>query len=258
MDRAFYLQTSRIEDRHWWFVHRRLLVHDWLADWARGLDGPTRALDIGCGSGGNLPLLGELCDEVVGLDRSTTALELAREKQPSGELVEADANEFGARFAPRSLDLISIFNVLYHQWIESESRVLTQVRDALRPGGRLILTEPAFPILFRRHDVIDHGARRYRRKPLMKLVEGAGLRVLRTSYFNSVAFPPALALAALEKLLGGSERPSPGDVGELRVPPQWLNGSIVAALGIERALLQHVRLPIGVGVALLAQRSTRE
>ena len=54
-----------------------------------------------------------------------------------------------------------------------------ELARVLRPGGALLLFEPAFPMLRRAHDKTVHTLRRYRRASLTALAEGAGLTVRR-------------------------------------------------------------------------------
>jgi SAM-dependent methyltransferase len=252
----FYLQTSRVEDDHWWFRHRRRLVDALLR--AECPAAPARrGLDVGCGSGGNLELLSRHCEEIVGLDRSALALRLAREKRPASLLVQGDANQLADLFPEDSFHLITSFNVLYHQWISDERTVLRQIARLLRPGGCLVLTEPAFRLLFRRHDVVDWGRRRYRLGELRRFVDAAQLSVRRSSYFNSVAFLPALAVATVQRGLGRLDRGAAAEqeLKELVLPNPLINRLLVALLGVESRWIRHFgRMPIGVGAMILARK----
>ena len=258
MNEAFYHQTSRIEERHWWFRARRALADRLLrSEGSAATSG--RGLDVGCGSGGNLSLLARHCADVVGLERSALALDLARAKHPGARLVRGDANHAGSLFREESFAVITVFNVLYHRWIDAESAVLEQLAALLRPGGLLLVTEPAFPVLFRRHDAVDHGVRRYRAGELADLVRAAGLQVRRASYFNSVAFLPALLVAGVDRLRGrgvAAEHADSAEVAELGVPVAPLNRSLEALLGVEARWIERVgRVPVGVGVLVLARRA---
>lgn len=260
MNRAFYLQTSQVEEEHWWFRHRRALVAMLLERFTAGR--PMQSgLDLGCGTGGNLPLLERFCAEAVGLDRAEYALELARAKRPGARLVQGDANRLNESFEPESFDLVTVFNVLYHRWIEYEGEVLEQVGRLLRPGGLLVLTEPAFPALFRRHDVVDFGARRYRRAELRGMVESAGLRVRSATWFNVPGLVPAWVRARWDRLSGALERLVEDDeeVGELALPRRWLNRSLYAALGAERAWIRYLGgPPAGLTLLLVAFKPERK
>jgi SAM-dependent methyltransferase len=259
VNEAFYIQTSRVEDEHWWFAARRRLLHGLLSAEPPPPSG-GRALDVGCGSGGNLDLLARHCAHVVGLDLSPLALRLARQKRPRALLVQGDANRMADLFSPESHDLIALLNVLYHRWVTSESEVLDQAADLLRPGGRLLITEPAFRVLFRWHDRVDWGRKRYRLSELRRLVAGAGLRVVRSSYFNSIAFLPALAVALLDRATGRLDRSPGGDgeVGEIRIPHPALNRALATLLTLEARWIRTVgALPVGVGAVLLARKPER-
>jgi SAM-dependent methyltransferase len=246
---GFYRQTARVEQTHWWFVHRRRLVAALLDE--RDGTGRGRALDIGCGSGGNLDWLRRTGRFAVGLDRSPLALQLARAAFPDAVFVRAGAQELERCFRPASFSLVTVFNVLYHRWIPSEKDVLVAARRVLEPGGLILLTEPAFAFLRRRHDDVDLGARRYTRRGIVRLVEEAGFTVVRSSYFNGVAFLPALATAALERLRPGS---GAEETGEIAVPPRAINALLLALCGIERGFIRRCgSLPLGVGVLVLAR-----
>ena len=252
MREGFYRQTARVEDAHWWFVHRRRLVESLLARRApRGE--PLAVLDVGCGSGGNLEWLSGLGHFAVGVDRSALALELARARGAGSRVVRARAQDLARVFARSSFSLVTLFNVLYHEWIEDEAEVLSAAHRVLAPGGMLLLTEPAFAWLRRRHDAIDLGARRFTRTGLERLVREAGFEVVESSYFNLVGLAPAAVVAALDCLRRADEGLAE-ETGEIAVPPHAINRLLLGLCSIEQAWIDRVgRLPGGVGLILLAR-----
>jgi len=248
---GFYRQTARVEDAHWWFVHRRRLVAALLARWGPAAE-PLAVLDVGCGSGGNLEWLRGLGHFAVGLDRSALALGLARERGAGLPVVRGRAQDLARVFAPSSFSLVTLFNVLYHEWVDDEARVLSAAHRVLRPGGRLLLTEPAFSWLRRRHDAIDLGARRFTRARLEQLVRDAGFDVEVSSYFNAVGLGPASAVALLDRLRGAPVDDE--ETGEIAVPARAINRLLLALCSVERAWIERFgRLPCGVGLILLAR-----
>jgi len=253
---GFYRQTARVEGRHWWFLHRRRIVTALLDQKIASPPGPgARALDVGCGTGGNLETIERRGYLTVGIDRSPLALELARATHREARFACVDANRLGDSFVAGSFDLVTVLNVLYHEWIADESEVLAQIRRVLRPDGWLLLTEPAFESLRRRHDRVDSGVRRYSRRRLSQIVEEAGFEVLRATYFNAISFAPAAVVAAIDRLRGTAEPAGRLDeTGELSVPPGPINRLVLEMCRLEWLWLRRVGdLPFGVSLMLLAR-----
>jgi SAM-dependent methyltransferase len=147
MEPSIYYQLAEIEDTHWWFVYRRKLMA-LLIERLGGVSGQA-ALDVGCGTGGNMGFLKNYCSTVTGIDLSVDALALARGKYPADDFVEGDINKLRDLFAPASFDLVSDFTVLYHSWIKSD---LQSMRDMLSEAGfrdvqGTYFNLPAFPIV---------------------------------------------------------------------------------------------------------------
>jgi SAM-dependent methyltransferase len=158
------------------------------ADWIADLLAPNVAgdiLEVGSGHGvltERLALLGS----VTASDPSPRAVELLRQRfdgDPNVKVVEGDALE-----APggRTFDTIVMVNVLEH--IPDDVGALVALRDALRPGGKLLIYVPAFNLLYSRFDRTLGHHRRYRRKTVGLACKRAGLEVVKASYVNSAGF----------------------------------------------------------------------
>ncbi|NGZ28842.1 MAG: class I SAM-dependent methyltransferase, partial [Magnetococcales bacterium] len=242
-------QLQAVQQEHWWFRHRQRLLCQWLDPlFPKPV---TRVLDFGCGSGSNLSLLGSF-GPVVGLDPSLTGLTLAKGVYPQASLVQGDGNQVARLFAPASFDLIGVFGVLYHQNIQDPLQVLQQLQQLLAPGGYLLLAEAAFPMLYRQHDRQAAGARRFHPRQMVTLLEEAGLLVERSTCWNLPAFFPAALLALVDNLLLQE-----GDtIGELTLPPVWLNQFLYHLLTVESWMIGHgVSLPLGVSLMCLARKA---
>ena len=126
-----------------------------------------RWLDLGCGAGGNLALSEPFAPALaVGVDVSTIAISFARSKKPKARLVRADLNN-GLPFDDAAFDVVTVFNVLYHDWVRNDAAVIAEIGRMLRPGGLLLITEPAFARPGARDGCRRHGSsalpyRRYR------------------------------------------------------------------------------------------------
>ena len=250
MEPQQYQQLADTEDRHWWHRSRQRLVAHHLD--RLDLGQRARILDVGCGTGGTTRfLLGY--GSVVGLDRSEHSLAHARKKAPQAMLVQGDANQLGQLFAPGSFDLITFFNVLYHRWMEDDQSILSDAARLLAPGGHLLLTEPAFQILWREHDRLDMGKRRYRMRDFTLFFDTAGLESVTGQYFNALAVPACLTLAALDPLKP-LRRDTSAQSGEMAVPGEGINKALYWYMGLETSLLRMFRLPIGVTLLTIARR----
>lgn len=253
--KKIYDQLAAIEDRHWWFEYRQSLVKAVLGKHAPGKKWTT-ALDVGCGTGGNVSYFGPLCDNVIGFDKSEYAIELARKKNPDKRFINGDANEISKYFQTDSLDLVTIFNVLYHKWILSETEVLKQIRGLLKENGFLLVTEPAFKTLFRMHDVMDLAARRYSLGEMRILLEKSGFTWIFGTYFNSISFLPAYVLAVMCKLkriktLENIDQ----EINEMKTPPVLLNKIILNVLALERFWIGSVGvMPLGCSLLCLVKK----
>jgi ubiquinone/menaquinone biosynthesis C-methylase UbiE len=104
--------------------------------WLAGGIRTGRTLDLGCGTGRNLPLLGSAV-RVVGLDPCHASLLKARRRVPGGLLVRARAEALP--FRDSVFD--TVVSGLVFCSVSDVPRGLDEVRRVLRPGGRLRMLE---------------------------------------------------------------------------------------------------------------------
>jgi len=246
MDPSLYREfAERHEARHWWFVGRRRIIASVLED-LLGTRRDLRILDIGCGTGGMLPLLSRY-GRVTGIDPADAAIRYSRERFDSlGELLQVDF----PREIPdgRDFDLVTLFDVLEH--LDDDAKALLAASTLLRPGGWLLVTVPALRSLWSPHDVINQHRRRYLRQELKERIEGAGFRLQRLSYYNSLLFPAVFGARLLRRRLAhrGDRR------SDFRIGSDWINRRLADLFGVERHLLRHFDLPIGVSLIAIASR----
>lgn len=239
MELAYELQTHQAEDRHWWYQGRRFVLERTIR--RLGLPSGARILDAGCGSGRNMVELAHH-GTVTGLELSPTSVRLARDRSV-GEVIEGSLLEMP--FDDRSFDLTMSLDVIEH--LSDDVAALSELRRVTAPGGALLVTVPAYQWLWSGHDEINHHHRRYNRRALVAAAERAGWRCERTTHFNSLLLPIAIALRALDRVNPKTTKSSL----DLWVPPAPLNWALRQPLELEARVIGSGG-SIPVGLSLLA------
>jgi SAM-dependent methyltransferase len=235
----FELQTHRVEDRHWWYRGRRQVLERTIA--RLGLAPGARILDAGCGSGRNMVDLARH-GAVTGVELSETSAELARGRHV-GEVVEGSV--MAMPFADGSFDLAVCLDVIEH--LQDDRGALRELRRVVAPGGVLLVTVPAYQWLWSGHDEVNHHHRRYSRATLQQAAREAGWECARTTHFNCLLLPAAIALRALDRLHTRATESSL----DLWVPPAPLNWLLQQPLNLEAAVIGRGG-HIPAGLSLLA------
>ena len=109
-----------------------------LGRWRRWLAGGAvgRTLDVGCGTGRNLPLV-DARARVIGLDPTRDSLLAARRRAPYVPLVQGDAQALP--FRDGAFD--TVLSGLVFCSVPDPARGLAEVRRVLGPGGTLRMLE---------------------------------------------------------------------------------------------------------------------
>ena len=240
MDRDYELQTHRAEDRHWWYRGRRTVLENVIAQLR--LPARARILDAGCGSGRNMIDLARH-GTVTGIELSETSVARARERA-SGEVIEGSVLQMP--FAADSFELAASLDVIEH--LEDDLAALRELRRVVAPGGALLVTVPAYQWLWSGHDEINHHHRRYTRSSLLAVAREAGWEPVRTTYFNSLLLPVAIALRILDRF----SRKTTESSLDLWVPPPLLNWLLERPLALEAALIRRGgRIPAGLSLLVV-------
>ena len=245
MDRdAFQLMASH-EEHHWWFVGRRAVI-DALLD-RLPLGANSEVLEAGCGTGGNLFML-ERRGRVSAFEPSVVARDIATRKRENAPVVVDGELPDRLPFESGSFDLVVALDVLEH--IEQDQEALNSLVSMARPGGYVLVTVPAHPILWGEHDRRLHHIRRYRRRELKRICAATGCETRFITAFNTILSPIAVTLRLLERIapisFGNQERMPPGPLNRLL---GWL-------FALEGPIVRRMPLPFGVSYAAILQRST--
>lgn len=251
MESREYRAHFELEESHWWFKSRRRLALRLLRR-VLPKGRPARILDAGCGTGINMAGMARF-GRVFGCDFAPEALSFCRERGLSG-LARADVNRLPYRDA--AFDLVTFFDVLYHEAVLDDAAVLRDAACILKPGGLVLITDSAFESLRGPHDIAMRGARRYTRKDLGDKCEAAGLKPVHSTYFYMATFPLVWLKRKAEQRRADRhpEREIRSDLAPAAKP---VNAFLSALLGLEGRWAARRRLPFGSSVVILARKPDR-
>ncbi|TMJ15001.1 MAG: class I SAM-dependent methyltransferase, partial [Alphaproteobacteria bacterium] len=196
MERVVYDRMAELDGLHWWYRARRRILED-LIRRKIPLAANARILEIGCGTGHNLDMLGGFGRvDAIEIDGAARALASSR---LGHAVLDAPLPELPG-VPNATYDLITILDVLEH--VEDDRAALRSMAAKLKPGGKILITVPAHPWMWSAHDVVNHHKRRYTRRTLRTALTDAGLRVEMLGWFNSLLFPLAAAARLAGRLTG--------------------------------------------------------
>ena len=245
MEEGVYHEMRAKEDRFWW--HRGMReIHKAILDVYFRKDPGNEILDVGCGTGGMLETLSRY-GSVRGIDFSDIAVGHARSRNV-GTVIKAEADKIP--FNDRTFDLVSCFDVLYHRAIENDELVLKEFLRVLKPGGSLLIREPAFWWLYGRHDQIVWTSRRYSKKELVRKIENAGFDVIKSSYVNFFLMP----FIFINRLLAPKLTKPDNNYKSTFIDYPILSQIFKTFLLLEARLIKHINFPLGSSVICFARK----
>jgi SAM-dependent methyltransferase len=247
VEQGLYDEFADVGERHWWFVARRRVIHAVIAASVPAASPDERAvLDVGCGTGEMLEMLGEF-GRVRGLDFSERAVEYCKERL--GASVDVAVGRIPEDIPTSGdLGLVTAFDVIEH--LDDAVGGLRTMYQGLEPGGWLVVTVPAYKFLWSAHDDQNHHKRRYTRRLLRRHLTGAGFAVERMSYFNTLLFPPVAAIRVGRKLLPGRDETA----SDLKMPGDRMNALLLRVFAAEAPIVSRMPLPFGVSLIAVARR----
>jgi SAM-dependent methyltransferase len=235
-------RMAELDSTHWWFVARRNILRSVIQRIVRPPE-QARILEIGCGTGHNLAMLGEF-GRVEASELDPTARKLATKRL--GRKVEAAALPDLSAFPEGQYDLVALLDVLEH--VADDRAALTAIRTRLKPGGKLLVTVPANPWMWTAHDAAHHHHRRYTKRRLAKDVRDAGFAIDLLSPFNTILFPLIAAVRAAGKVTGLES-------ADDAMPPKPLNALFQGLFGLESGLIGRLPMPFGVSLVAVVRRT---
>ena len=228
-----------LEDKHFWFLAKRLFADVFI----KPIKGQiSKILDVGCGTGGMTHHLSKY-GAVEGIDSDKNAVKYSLKRKIKVRF--GDANRMSG--IKDKYDLVTLFDVLYHNNIPDPKRVVKNVAAIINKGGYLLITDSAMSCLFSSHDLQLGGARRFSSSEMRIMLEQSGFQVVRMSYIYFSIFP----LVFLRRVILDKFDAKGSDVEEVNPP---INILLLFLLRIEAYILKWFDFPWGSSIIALAKK----
>ena len=177
-----YNSCFEIEDRSFWFDHRKKLLKILL----NRFPSPDIFLEIGGGNGVMSASVMEVKDNVVMIEPAAEGIRNARNRHVS--CLEGTFQDY--TWPADIVGTVGLFDVLEH--IEDDLLFLQQLKNKMSKETSLLITVPAYQFLWSEEDVKAKHFRRYSLRELKRKLKKAGFRIQYSSYFFSFLVIPIL------------------------------------------------------------------
>lgn len=248
MDATYAARYGEIERNHWWFRARRVILRSQMrkhVGWQLGME----VLEVGVGPGENLYSLYPDDVSLQGLEPEEHNATFANSRGEA-PVYQGVLEKLPEPLAAKRYDVITLFDVLEH--IEDDDAALDRLHTLLKPGGKLVLSVPAYMFLWGRQDVVNHHFRRYTGKELSGKLRAHGFKLVRRTYFNSLLFPPIALVRLLKR--GSIEREAGAKQSDFDYQAGPVSALLFRLFRFEAFLLKFLSFPFGVSWFCVAEK----
>lgn len=233
---------EQLYHHHWWWRARTEVLRRTLR--SMSLPKTGQVLDVGCGSGVSFGLLKEF-GSVQGVEVSQS---LADSAGPNSGQIHCAA--FDETFDPgQRYSLITMLDVLEH--FPDPLGSLVHSTRLLETDGRVLITVPAMPSCWTKHDELNHHFLRFTKRGLREMVSVSGLEVQQMHHFFHWLTPLKLAVRLKEALIETKLQPP-------AIPGKATNDFFFSVSRIEQRLFSSRHLPFGTSLLCVATLSDKK
>jgi len=142
-------------------------------------------------------------------------------------------------------DLICLLDVREH--IQDNEIAVSSLRSLLKPGGRTVITVPAYQWMFGRHDTLLHHFRHCSRKRLEVIFSNNNIEIEKLSYFNTLMLPIAIMAHITDTVTAGEKCTG------YETPAKWINYLFYQVFRLERFVICKLNPPFGCSLLLISK-----
>ncbi|MGH3385645.1 MAG: class I SAM-dependent methyltransferase [Nocardioidaceae bacterium] len=219
---------------YWWYRARAELLRTILQPY---VGEPARVLDVGSADGPSVDWMSGYGQRV--------ALDIDPSGLASGGVC---GSAMALPFADESFDVVAAFDVIEH--CEPEAQAVDELVRVLRPGGRLLVSVPAYQWAWTQFDVDAGHHRRYTRKRLERAIAAGGMTPERVTH----AFAGTLPAFAAERLMRRLQRSPQPDSATLPEVSPVVEKVLMGLCALDVRVLKRRNLPFGSSVVLAATK----
>lgn len=231
---------------YWWYRVRAELLRVVMEPY---VGSPTWVLDVGSADG---PSVGWLTGHGRKVD-----LDVDPRGLPENSVC---GSALALPFADATFDVVAAFDVIEH--CKPEAVALAELARVLKPGGRLLVSVPAYQWAWSDFDVANGHHRRYTRPRIRRSVTDAGLEIERATYAFVGVFPFFAAerlvrrtRRALRKAAGHPE--GPADIAAVPDVAPAMDKLLSACSRVDGRWLKRRNLAFGSSVFVAATKPRR-
>jgi SAM-dependent methyltransferase len=234
-------EYQKMKNYNWWFLTRNDIIEKMLKKYSLSLNFYNqKILDCGCGRGDLLIYLKKKgFKNLYGIDNTKDMI------KNIDDISVFNMDVCNMSFNDEEFDIVISSDLIEH--IDDDKKAILEMKRILKKNGVLIVFVPAFNFLWSYHDVINMHKRRYTKKEIVFKLKSEGFEILKSSYWNFLAFFPVFIIRIIKKIFKIR-------TNDFYSFPLFLNKIIAYFVFVENFLLNYINFPFGVSVFVVARK----
>ena len=244
MDKNYFKEYYILEREHWWFKARAKIITNLILNSLKNKKNTAlNILNIGAATGKTSELL-SCFGKVTSLEYDKECCDFTNQMLNidviNGSILELP-------FSAEEFDLVCAFDVIEH--VEDDKLSVLEMKRVCKKEGIIVVSVPAFMLLWSHHDEVNHHFRRYTKSSLNSLFAQNEFNPIRSTYFNTILFLPILIFRLLSKLIPQKLiRVGAGSDATINDNNSIVSKILYQIFAFELTLLRYFNLPFGVSI----------